>query len=343
MWFRKVGRHWYVGESCPTRKFLEEYFGITKTPSLSQFYQIIGCVDARAFNESFIRWMSGVLTNGTKGKTVAIDGKTICSTEKLTPDGSALHVASALVSELNLVIGSIECATKTDEINAFRELVKSLNVEGAVVVGDALHCKPKTAQAVVDAKADYLLVVKDNQEELKESLELYFKAEEVEMHQTVEKNDGRIETRTAYLSKDVDWIDQKDKWVKLTVVGAIHRQFEKDGNTSSEWHYYISSADLNAKELLRHARLEWAVEAMHWLLEVHFKEDKTGVFDMNVQLILNIARKAALNMIRIYKDANCPKRIPMSGIMRNNLFDFDVFITFLDFFNIDSVLDGITE
>ena len=319
-------------KSAPTRKFLENYFGITRTPSLSQFYNIIGCVDGKAFNESFMRWMSMVLTDGSKGKTIAIDGKTICRADTLTPDGSVLHIASALISELNLVIGSAVCTTKTDEINAFRELVKALNVEGCVVVGDALHCKPKTAQTVVDAKADYLLVVKDNQEELKEALELYFKTEEVDTHQTVEKNGGRIETRTAYLSNHISWIDQKDKWAELSVIGAIHRQFEKDGHTSSEWHYYISSADLNAEELLRHARLEWAVESMHWLLDVHYNEDKTGVFDMNVQLVLNIARKAALNMIRIYKDANCPKRIPLSGIMRNNLFDLDVFTYFLDFF-----------
>ena len=320
-------------KSEPTRKFLKEYFGMTKIPCVSQFYNILGCVDAESFNEAFKRWMSSVLSDGAKGKTVAIDGKTICSTDTLTPDGSVVHIASALVSELNLVIGSEVCTTKTDEINAFRKLVKSLNVEGAVVVGDALHCRPKTAKAVVEAKADYLLVVKDNQESLKEDLELYFQNEEVETHQTMEKNGGRIETRTAYLSNDINWLDQKDKWEKLACIGAIHRQFEKDGHTSSEWHYYISSGDLSAEELLRHARMEWAVESMHWLLDVHFKEDQTGIFDMNVQKVLNTARKASLNMIRIFKDANCPKRIPLSGIMRNNLFDLDVLAQFLDFFS----------
>lgn len=325
-------------KSKPTRAFLKEYFEIEKTPSVAQFYNILGCVDAQAFNEAFMRWMSGILRGGLKGKTVAIDGKTIRSTDTLTPDGSVVHIASALVSELNLVIGSISCETKTDEINAFRELVKSLNVKGAVVVGDALHCKPKTAQAVINAKADYLLVVKDNQEELKESLELFFKTEDVDTHQTVEKNGGRIETRTAYLSKYVDWIDQKDKWINLSIIGAVHRAFEKDGHTSSEWHYYISSAELTAEELLRHARLEWAVESMHWLLDVHFNEDKTGVFDMNVQKVLNIARKASLNLVRIYKDANCPKRIPLSGIMRSNLFDFESFTKFLDFFANSDIL-----
>lgn len=321
--------------SAPVQKFLKDYFGIEKTPSVAQFYNILGCVDAEAFNESFMRWMSVVLSDASKGKTVAIDGKTICSTDTLTSDGSVIHIASALISELNLVIGSEYCTTKTDEINAFRKLVKSLNVEGAVVVGDALHCKPKSAKAVIEAEADYLLVVKDNQETLREDLELYFQNEEVDPHQTIERNGGRIETRTAYLNTDIAWLDQKDKWVKLSCIGAIHREFEKDGNRSSEWHYYISSANLDAKELLRHARMEWAVESMHWLLVVHFREDYTAVFDMNVQKLLNTTRKISLNMVRMFKDANCPKRIPLSGMMRINLFDLDVLAQFLDFFSTD--------
>ena len=71
-----------------------------------------------------------MLCGGLKGKTVAIDGKTVCGTDKLTKDGSVLHIASTIVSELKLVIGSQECTTKTGEIKAFRELIDLLDVEG---------------------------------------------------------------------------------------------------------------------------------------------------------------------------------------------------------------------
>ena len=61
------------------------------------------------------------------------------------------------------------------------------------------------------------------------------------------------------------------KWENLSTIGAIHTEFEKNGKKSSEWHYYISSAALTAENLLKHARLEWAVESMHWMLDVHFE------------------------------------------------------------------------
>jgi len=214
-----------------------------------------------------------------------------------------------------------------------------LDVEGAVVVADALHCNPKSAKSVVNAGADYLFVVKDNQEALKEDIELYIKNEDVMFHRTKEKNGGRIETRTAYVCNDIGWLCQKDKWANLSCIGAIHREFEKSGQKSSEWHYYISSARLSAEKLLTHARMEWAVESMHWLLDVHFNEDKTRVWDMNVQKILNISRKIALNLIRMFRDANYNKRVPLTSVLKENLFDLNQFAAFLDYFRLLSKLD----
>ena len=160
-------------KSAPTRKFLLEQFGIERIFSRAQFYNLLALVDAEKFKLIFTKWMQNILCGGLKGKTVSIDGKTVCGTDKLTGDGSVLHIASAIVSDLKLVIGSQECLTKTGEINAFRDLVELLDVTGAVIVADALHCKPKSAEAVVKAEADYLFVVKDNQEALKDEIELW--------------------------------------------------------------------------------------------------------------------------------------------------------------------------
>ena len=318
----------------PTQQFLQEQFGIARIPCRAQFYNILRYVDADKFNKGFSRWMRSIL-HSVAGKTVSIDGKTVCGTDKLTEDGSVLHIASALVSELNLVIGSQECVTKTGEITAFRELVALLDVSGSVVVADALHCNPKSAEVVLGAGADYLFVVKDNQPTLKADIELYMQHEDVPLHKSVEKNGGRIETRTAFSTGDVEWLDGREKF-KISCIGAIHREFEKNGKKSSEWHYYISSAPLSPKELLTHARLEWGVESMHWLLDVHFAEDKTRVWDMNVQKILNTTRKVALNMVRIFKSANCHARTPITSVLKDNLFDLEKFAGFLDFFRLET-------
>ena len=201
-------------------------------------------MDAEKFNRSFIKWMQGVLCDKTKGKTIAIDGKTVCSTDKLTKDGSALHIASAIISDYGMVIGSKEYETKTGEASAFRGLIELLEISGAIVVADALHCHKKSANAVVAAGAYDLFVVKDNHPTLKEDIALYVHEESLEKYTTREKNGGRIETRTAYVSRDIEWLEGREEWLNLSCVGAIHTEFEKGGKKSSEWHYYISSAPL---------------------------------------------------------------------------------------------------
>jgi predicted transposase YbfD/YdcC len=296
-------------------------------------------VSAEAFNKSFIRWMQSILQGSMSGKTVAIDGKTVCGTGKLTDDGSVLHIASALVSEYNLVIGSLECSTKTGEKTTFRELLGLLDISGAVVVADALHCSRQSAEAVINAGADYLFVVKDNVSVLKSDIETYIQNESVPTHTTLEKNGGRIEKRTAYATDEIEWLDGKEKWKNLSVIGAIHREFQKGEEKSSEWHYYISSSTLNPESLLRHARMEWGVESMHWLLDVHYAEDKTRVWDMNVQKILNTSRKVALNMVRAFKTERCSKRTALSDLLKRNLFDLNHLAGVLDFFRVNCKLD----
>lgn len=315
-------------KAAPVRAFLKEWFLIEMYPCRAQFYNIIACVDGEKFSRAFMRWMKGVLQEGVAGKTIAIDGKTVCSTDKLTKDGSVLHIASAIVSEYGMVIGSRECGTKTGEITAFRELIEMLDVSGAVVVADALHCTKRSAKAVVEAGGDYLFSVKDNNPSLKEDIELYFQEENVEPFAKREKNGGRIEKRTGYVTHEIDWLNGREEWKNLACIGAIHTEFEKGDKKSSEWHYYISSASLTAEELLKHARLEWSVEAMHWLLDVHFAEDKTRIWDMNVQKTLNIMRKIALNLAKDFKlKTQSPQAI--SAVLKRNLFDLSNFSAFL--------------
>ena len=315
----------------PIQDFLYEQFGIYKIPSRAQFYNLIGCVKPEKFMGVFVEWVSEIVQSENKDRTIAIDGKTICSTDQRAKDGQPLHILSAIVSESKLIIGSLPCDSKISEPQIFRKLVDILDISGAMVVADALHCQKESAAKVVAEGGDYLFVVKENQPTLHEEIELYFQDEETENYSHTEKNGGRIEKRTAYVSTDIEWLSGKKNWENLTMIGAIHTEFIKGDKKSSEWHYYISSRKLTAQELLKHARLEWAVESMHWLLDVHFSEDKTKVWDMNVQQNLNIMRKIALNLARIYKDRYVP-RSSISGVLKRNLFNIANLANFINNF-----------
>ena len=78
---------------------------------------------------------------------------------------------------------------------------------------------------------------------------------------------------------------------------------------------------------------------MHWLLGVHFTEDKTRVWDMKVQKVLNRTRKIALNMVRLFKSARHPDRVPLTSVFKANLFDTGHLARFLEFFRSAHKLD----
>ena len=201
-----------------------------------------------------------------------------------------------------------------------------------MVVADALNCQKKTAKAVIKGGGDYLLNVKGNQETLEKDIEDYVQDDNLQKSMdtasTFEKNRNRFEQRTAYATNDIDWLPNKDKWESLACIGAIHRQTTTSTSSSSEWHYLISSRQLTAEEILNYARNEWSVETMHWLLDVHFREDFCNITDADVQQSLNIARKSALNSIKDYKNKSNSK-LPISKLMLNCLIDSDFLLTVL--------------
>ena len=201
-----------------------------------------------------------------------------------------------------------------------------------MVVADALNCQKDTAKVIIEGKADYLLNVKDNHSTLKQDIEDYVQDKDLQKtmdtSSTLEKSRDRIERRTAFATDDINWLYDKDEWASLSCIGAIHTQFTTPKGTSDEWHYYISSRKLTAVELLKYARLEWSVESMHWLLDVHFGEDFCRVEDKGVQQNLNISRKIVLNSIKSYKQDSGDER-PISKIMLDSLLDCDNLLNIL--------------
>jgi len=314
------------------RLMLSETFGITKIPCYSHFTNLVGMIDAQELNKIFMEFFSK-LVESVIGKTIAIDGKTVCSTANMKCYESPLHIASAFVVENGITIGQLAVDSKSNEIPAVRKLIKLLNVEGSTIVADALHCNPQTADEILNAKADYVLSVKGNQRNLYDDIAnmLEFKQSdlcELKNHpldcaSKIEKGHGRIDSRRALVTHDVRWLDECCKFKGIQTIGAV--------TTTSEIRYYISSRILTAAQLLTITRQEWAVESMHWQLDVIFGEDITTIHDANTQIVLNILRKAVLNVLKTYRDKHEPK-LNMVDITRKCLHDTDVLLDVLSKF-----------
>jgi predicted transposase YbfD/YdcC len=280
-----------------------------------------------------MKWVQQFLPQDRRGVTISLDGKTICSTTKMKDYDSPLHMISAQISELGLTLASKSVDGKSNEIPAVQALIQELDIQGCMIVADALNCQKETAATIIKGKGDYLLDAKGNQATLMQEIRDYVEDPQIrqtmEQESRTEKNRDRIETRTAYTTTDISWLYGKEKWKNLSCIGAIKAEVVRNAQRTEEWHYYISSRPLTARELLHHARMEWSVETMHWLLDVHYAEDDCRIINKTIQKSLSLLRKFALNLIKQYKLRTNSTRA-ISKIMFDCLLDSDMIFRILE-------------
>ena len=305
-------------------EFLKEKFAIERVPCYYWMLCLLKIVKPESLNDCFKRWVSGFMpayepegeNQERENLTVSVDGKSVRSTGKMRKyNGNALHIVSAQLAEMGLTFAQQTVDSKSNEIPAVQALLKELDIRGCLVTADAMNCQTETAKIILEGKGDYLLCAKGNHDRTMEAVKSRIEDErnkdKINQAETHESNRGRDETRTAYVIPFAVLNMEKlcnENWPELACIGAIHRVFETNGKKTDEWHYYISSRELTAEELLHAARMEWTVETMHWLLDVRFDEDKCRVEDTNVQRNLNMIRKMSLNLIRLFKERTQSKK-----------------------------------
>lgn len=299
-------------ESERIREFLKEKFGINHIPCYYWLLVLLKMVKTDTLNRCLMKWAAQFIPADRSKTTISLDGKTIRSTTGMKNMESPLHIISAQICEMGITLASESVEAKHNEIPAVQELVSKMDIQGCMVVADALNCQQKTAEAIVKGKADYLLDAKGNQPSLEAEISGFVQDEslrkEMDTATKKEKNRDRIERRTAYTTENVSWLYGKEKWMNLNCIGAIKTEFERNGNKTEEWHYYISSRKLSALELLHHARMEWTVETMHWLLDVHYAEDYCRIENRTIQQNMNMLRKFTLSLLKQHKVKTSSKK-----------------------------------
>jgi len=181
-----------------------------------------------------------------------------------------------------------------------------------------MGCNPNIAQSILDAKADYLLAVKDNQPTLHADIKSYFEtapAGEIERIETLGKDHGRIEARTYTVSHVVDWYTAQrsypgaPRFPQLTTIAMVESRIERGDKIETEQRSYISSRALSAAAFADGARGHWGIENnLHWTLDVTFNEDQSRLRAGHGAKNMAVVRHFALNLVRQAADKRSIKR-----------------------------------
>jgi predicted transposase YbfD/YdcC len=286
------------------RTFLDLPAGI---PSADTFRRVLSALDPEAFRRAFVTWMQ-TLVGDTKGKLIAIDGKTARRSFDRANEKSALHLVSAWVRDNQLVLGQLATEEKSNEITAIPVLLGMLDVRGATVTIDAMGAQKEIAKTIVEKEADYILALKGNQGNLHAQVVEFFKDAGTEpfesvshtFHETHDEAHGRREVRRVWSSTDLSTIPDASKWPSLKSITLIEREREADSKIEVERHYYISSRPrAGARWLSERIRGHWSIENQcHWILDVAFREDDSRIRTDHGPENFGLLRKIALNLLK---------------------------------------------
>jgi predicted transposase YbfD/YdcC len=262
-------------------------------PRKDVFRRILVTLKPSIFQGCFVNWVQSLRLKAAEKLEIeqpifAIDGKTSRRSHDQSKGLGALHTVSVWASEMGLSLGQVACAEKSNEITAIPELLRLVDIKGAIITIDAMGTQKAIAAEIIDLKADYVLALKGNQETLHDAVIDYVKEQmkdgfanaKARHHLTKETGHGREEIRSYYQMPVPKDLEQLELWKGLKSIGMATLVCVRDGKETTETRYYISSLEVGVKRFAHAVRSHWGIEnGCHWSLDIIYREDQSRIRD----------------------------------------------------------------
>jgi len=293
-------------------------------PCKDVFRRVLAGLKPEAFQIGFVGWLSALkaaarTTSEVNQPIMAIDGKTARRSHDRRNGLGAMHAVSVWASEWGLSLGQVACDEKSNEITAIPELLKLVDISGAIITIDAMGTQKAIAAQIVENKADYVLALKGNQESLHDAVIEYideqiqtdFANVTARMHTTQDQGHGREETRTYVQLPVPKDLPGHHLWKGLRTIGVVISICLRNGKETVETRYYISSLALGVKQFARAVRSHWSIEnTCHWSLDMTYREDESRIRDQRARENFAWLNRFTLSLLKQHpgKDSLAMKR-----------------------------------
>jgi predicted transposase YbfD/YdcC len=279
-------------------------------PRKDVFRRVLMVLEPAAFQACFARWLqslraAAVAQTGVERPVLAVDGKTARRSHDHSQGLGALHSVSVWASEYGLSLGQVACAEKSNEITAIPELLRLVDLHGAIITIDAMGAQKAIVEQVVDGGGDFVVTLKGNQGALHQAVidhiddQLEGDLAEAQELVTTETGHGREETR-AYLQLPAPKeLPGFGLWKGLKSIGLVTSSCLRDGKETIEVRYYLSSLELDVKTFARAVRGHWGIEnGCHWVLDLTFREDESRLRERHLRENFAWLNRFALSLLK---------------------------------------------
>jgi len=307
-------------------RFLELPNGI---PSHHTFRRVFDRLAPQPLQRALVAWLHD-LSETLGVQHIAIDGKTLRHSGGGVSPLARLHLVSAWATEANLTLGQVAVQDKSNEITAIPLLLELLDLKGAWVTLDAMGCQKEIARQVVEGGGDYVLMVKGNQERLRDDIvDCFVRTYDADCrdraytkYETAEEGHGRHERRIYEVIAEPTGLRDQHAWPKLRVIGKCYSERTVNGKTSCEERYFIGSRRCQAKRYGEILRSHWRIENnLHWQLDVTFGEDASRIRSRRGGENMALLRRFALGLL---------KRHPSQASIATKRYEASLDVAFLE-------------
>jgi len=279
-------------------------------PRKDVFRRVLMVLRPAAFQACFASWLRSLRVEaaaetGVDRPVLPVDGKTLRRSHDRQKGLGALHLVSVWASEYGLSLGQMACDERSNEITAIPELLKLVDIKGAIITIDAMGTQKAIAGQIVEGKADYVLALKGNHETLQQAVIAYIDEQlegdltNAQEHVTTETKHGREETRTYLQLPAPEDLPGFLRWKGLKSIGLATSHCLRDGKEAIDVRYYISSLEVEVKEFARAVRGHWSIEnSCHWTLDMTFREDESRLREGNLRENFAWLNRFALSLLK---------------------------------------------
>jgi predicted transposase YbfD/YdcC len=292
-------------------EFLSEVLDLPRgVPRKDVFRRVLMALKPAAFQVCFANGLRALRTEATAGTGVEqpvlpIDGTTARRSHDRNKGLGALHSVSVWASAYGLSLGQVACDEKSNEITAIPELLRLVDITGAIITIDAMGTQKAIAEQIVAGGADYVLALKGNQEMLHQAVidhideQLEGDLADAQEHVTTETGPGREETRTDLQLPAPEDLPGFRLWKGLKSIGLTTSCCLRDGKEAIEVRYYISSLEVEVKQFARAVRGHWSIEnGCHWVLDLTFREDESRLREPQLRENFAWLNRFALSLLK---------------------------------------------
>jgi predicted transposase YbfD/YdcC len=283
-------------------------------PRKDVFRRVLMAVRPAAFQACYVNWLESLrakaaAASGVEQPVLAIDGKTARRSHDRKNGLGALHSVSIWASEFGLSLGQVACAEKSNEITAIPEVLRLVDIRGAIITIDAMGAQKAVAAEIIDGGADFVLALKGNQGTLHQAVidhideQLEGDLEGAQEHVTTEKGHGREETRTYLQLPAPKGLPGFALWKALKTIAVVTSLCVRDGKETIEVRYYISSLAMDVKRMARAVRGHWGIEnSCHWVLDVTYREDESRIREKALRENFAWLNRFTLSLLKQHRD-----------------------------------------